>query len=74
MAVLPMNVKSWLIGSSSSAHKRHLQTIKGNIAASSAYVRGVSVKQSDEPTPEAGRAIDKVLRLPRTRGGGGGAG
>ena len=63
--IIPLNIKAQIVSSSSLAHKRHMQTVKGNFAASAAYLRGVSVKQSDEPTPEAGRAIDKVLRLPK---------
>lgn len=61
---LAVNMRAYLATSSATAHKRHLQTIKGNWASSSNYVRSVTIKASDEPSPEAARAIDKVLMLP----------
>lgn len=62
--MLSVNYRSYLSGSSSAAHKRHMQTVKGNWASSAMYVRSVTIKAADEPSPEAARAIDKVLMLP----------
>ena len=64
MAVLPTNIKSYMLGSQATAHKRHMQTVKGNWASASNYARTVAIKQSDEPSAASARAVDKVLMLP----------
>ena len=64
MAALPLNFRTYLIGSAAGAQKRHLQGIKGNWAASNNYARGVSVKAADEPSAASARAVDKVLMTP----------
>ena len=62
--MISKNMRSYIQSSRALAHKRHMQTVKGNIAADNAYLRGVDIKSADEPSAASARAVDKVLRLP----------
>jgi hypothetical protein len=64
--VLPPNVKTTLRAHSAATHTHHMNEVKGNVASSNNIVRHSSARMLDEGSPANARAVDKILRLPKT--------
>ena len=62
---MPANLKAHIQYESASAHTQLMTEARGGRSISNALVRYSAAKQFDEPNPAEGRAIDKVLRLPK---------
>lgn len=66
MAGIPARVKAALLTETHGAHTQHMFSSKSNAANSNNIVRHSAARMIDEASPQQARAIDKILRLPRT--------
>lgn len=64
---IPPNVLAVIESESAMAHTRRMDNIQTTRSVANGVINGSAAKQFDEVSPEASRAIDKILRLP-TRG------
>jgi hypothetical protein len=62
---LPPNVRTHIIAKSSQAHSTLMKEGMGNWQSTNNLVRMSTAKQLDEYDIAEGRAIDKVLQLPK---------
>lgn len=62
---LPPRTMTLLKASAAGAHTQHMHDAVTNITQANNVVRLSAARMFDEPTPQAARAIDKILRNPR---------
>lgn len=64
---IPPNLLNGLRAIAKASHINHMVELKGSIGSSNSLVRHASSRILNEGSPEAARATDKVLRLPKAQ-------